>query len=255
MSELLEAAQRFATQGRPVFPCQPRGKRPLTTNGLLDATTDQLIIERWWTRSSPDANVAIRTGAVSRLLVLDVDGDAGAESLRALEREYGALPRTASVVTPRGGQHIYFRHPGREVRNSAGLLGVGLDVRGDAGYVLAPPSVGANGRRYEVDEIAPLVAPPAWMLEQLCERESGRAAPVSDWLSITAGVEKGKRNSELARLVGHLLRRYVDVDLVSEIAVLVNQRCRPPLDQGEIDRIIESIAGRELRRRQRKART
>ena len=111
MSELLEAALRYANQDRPVFPCQPRGKRPLTRNGLLDASTDPLIIKRWWTRLSPGANLGLRTGAISRLLVLDVDGDAGAESLRALEREHGPLPRTATVVTPGGGEDYYLLVP------------------------------------------------------------------------------------------------------------------------------------------------
>ena len=221
-------------------------------NGLLDATTDQLIIERWWTRSSPDANVAIRTGAVSRLLVLDVDGDAGAESLRALECEHGALPRTASVVTPRGGQHFYFRHPGREVRNSAGLLGVGLDVRGDAGYVLAPPSVGANGRRYEPDERAPLADVPEWLRARLTRPDGTRhAVPASEWQRIVRdGLPEGQRNHGLARIAGYLLARDVDAHVTHELVLLLaRHRCRPPLDDHEATRVMESIAARELRKR------
>ncbi len=251
MSELLDAALRLASTGRPVFPCTPRGKQPLTPNGLLDATIDRGTIERWWARW-PSANVALLTGAQSRVVVLDVDGDDGAESLRDLEREQGALPSTTSVVTPRGGQHYYFKHSGCEVRNSAGLLGTGLDIRAEGGYVLAPPSAGANGRRYEADERVPIVPMPAWLLARVTERDSSARAPVpsSEWIAIFRdGLGEGKRNHGLARLSGHLLRRYVDVDLARELVLLANERCRPPLSVGEVERILDSIAGRELRRR------
>ncbi len=180
--------------------------------------------------------------------MLDVDGEEGAASLRALEREHGFLPRTASVVTPRGGSHFYFRHPGVNVPNDAGKLGVGLDVRGENGYIAAPPSVGVNGRRYEPDERAPLAEMPGWLLELLRTPENTiRRAPPSEWIAIVRdGLSEGQRNDGLTRLVGHLLRRYVDVDLVAEIAQLVNSRCRPPLDAGEVDRIVDSVAGLEF---------
>ncbi len=253
MSDLLEAALRYASQARPVFPCEPRGKQPLVGHGLLDATTALGVIERWWARW-PDANVAIRTGGVSRLVVLDVDGQEGLESLRVLERHRGELPRTASVVTPRGGQHFYFVHPGTsEIPCSAGKLGVGLDVRADGGYVVAPPSVGSTTRRYEPDETSALAPLPPWLHERIAHEAGDRkpAAPAIEWLAIARdGVDEGARDVQLARLVGHLLRRYVDVDLVAEVAHLVNEhRFRPPLDRCEVDKVVDSIASREARRR------
>jgi hypothetical protein len=250
LSDLRAAALRYAEHHWPVFPCRPRAKTPCTAHGLRDATTDRGLIGGWW-ETWPDANVAVRTGAVSGVLVLDVDGDDGAESLNMLEREHEPLPRTASVVTPRGGQHIYFRHPGGEIRNSAGKLGTGLDIRGDGGYVLAPPSVGPAGRRYEPDERAALAPPPAWLMGRLATRSTGRAAAhVSEWLTIVRdGLPEGKRNEGLARLVGHLLARDVDVRLVSELACVVALRFRPALAAEEVDRVVESIAGRELTKR------
>lgn len=256
MSELalLDAALRYAAHGWPVFPCRPKAKMPITARGLNDATTEPAAIERWW-RRWPDANVAVRTGAISRLVVLDIDGEEGAESLRALERDHGSLPRTASVVTPGGGQHFYFAHPGRgEIRNSARSVGPGLDIRADGGYVVAPPSVGSTARRYEPDERCALAALPQWLQERIAhDGEEGQRKPVapSEWLAIVRGVDDGTRNVQLTRLVGHLLRHYVDVDLVAGIAQLVNaHRCKPPLPAGEVDRIVDSIATRELRRRQ-----
>lgn len=139
-SELHAAALRYARRDWPVFPCVPGDKRPLTSRGHLDATTDPSRITSWWNRW-PNANIGVPTGERSGLLVLDVDGDEGRQTLETLEQEHGRLPATLRVSTPNGGEHIYFQYPpGTEVRNSAGKLGPGIDVRGEGGYVLAPPS-------------------------------------------------------------------------------------------------------------------
>ena len=120
----LEAALSYARRAIPVFPCEPGGKRPLTHNGFWDATTDEPRLRTWW-RRRPSANVGVPTGKESGLLVLDVD-----------PREGGTRSRTGG-----GGTHVFFRYPaGEEVRNSAGWLGPGLDVRGEGGYVVVPPS-------------------------------------------------------------------------------------------------------------------
>jgi hypothetical protein len=248
--DLCAAALRWAERGRPVLPVGEH-KRPLTENGLLDATTDRGRIKAWWQRR-PDANVAIRTGAASGLVVLDIDGDAGADSLHELEREHGKLPLTASVTTPRGGAHFYFRHPGREVKTCAGVIAPGIDVRGDGGYVVVPPSVGANGRAYEWDETAAPAAMPDWLLAATVTAVTTprSAEPAETWIALVHhGLPQGQRNAGLARIVGHLLARDVDARLVGELAHLVNTRSRPPLSAGEVDRVVSSIAGREIRRR------
>ena len=143
---LAAAALEYAAAGLPVLPLA--GKVPRIEGGLTRASADVAVVAEWW-RRWPDANIGIRTGAESGLVVVDVDVQhGGAGTLKALERERGQLPRTAEVLTGGGGRHLLFRHPGRDVRNSAGQLGPGLDVRGDGGYVVAPPSVHENGRQY-----------------------------------------------------------------------------------------------------------
>ena len=149
----------------PVFPCEPGGKRPLTYNGFWDASADPRRVAAWW-RRWPGANLGVPTGERSGLLVLDVDpGAGGPESLAALERAHGPLPRTATARTGGGGMHVFFEYPaGEEVRNSAGKLGPGLDVRGEGGYVVVPPSrtLGA----YEWLDRTP-VAGAFWLLQCL----------------------------------------------------------------------------------------
>ena len=144
-----------------IFPCWPRSKKPATTNGLLDATTDLDTVTRWW-RQAPDYNIGIRTGAISDIMVVDVDGvDAEAE-LRKLETEFTALPATVESITARG-RHLFFRYPQRSVRNSAGKLAKGLDIRGDGGYVIAPPSIHPSSKPYtwSVDSASVFAAAPA----------------------------------------------------------------------------------------------
>jgi bifunctional DNA primase/polymerase-like protein/primase-like protein len=250
------AAERWAARRCPVLPVNA-AKRPYTANGLLDATLDADVI-RGWFRRWPDANVAVRTGVASRLVVIDVDGDQGADALHALERRHGSLPTTASVRTPRGGAHYYLRHPGPPVRTSAGALGAGVDVRGDGGYVVTPPSIGANGRRYKWDEEAPPASMPAWLVDATRPDRPAdarrRAEPASTWVRMVhSGLAEGERNTGMARLIGHLLARDVDVRLAGALAHLVNTRCRPPLDPEEVDRVIASIAGREVTSRTRRA--
>jgi len=153
-----------------VFPCEPGGKAPLTYNGFWDATTDSGRIGIWWGRW-PGANVGVPTGERSGMLVLDVDPrDGGPESLAELERTVGPLPETAKARTGGGGMHIFFRYPaGEEVRNSTGRLGPGLDVRGEGGYVVVPPSR-TRGVYEWLDRAA--LAGPAWLLGCLRELQS-----------------------------------------------------------------------------------
>lgn len=142
----LDAALELAGRGWHVLPLAPGTKLPATAHGFMDATTDDAIIRSWWERAP--YNLGIRTGAVSGIVVLDVDPPDGFTSLARLEAQHGRLPWGARVSTPRRGLHIYFAHPGGHFPNSAGKLGKGLDVRGDGGYVVAPPSVLTGGGGY-----------------------------------------------------------------------------------------------------------
>ena len=166
---LPKAALAYARRGVPVFPCEPGAKRPLTRNGHWDATTDSRVIERWWKRW-PSANVGIPTGKKSGVVVLDVDiDDGGLESLAKLERTGTPTQKTARARTGGGGIHVFFCNPrGTKIRNSAGLLGPGLDVRGDGGYVVVPPS--RTQGPYQWVDSSPL-AEASWLLERLAERD------------------------------------------------------------------------------------
>lgn len=163
-SDGLAAARNFADRGFKVFPIQAGSKVPYDgSRGLLNATSDRQQLEAWFA-VAPDSNLAIRTGAESGIVVLDVDGPAGMQALAELEESEGALPLTARVFTPSGGSHFYFQHPGIPIRSDAGIA-PSIDVRGEGGYVVAPPSLRDDGRSYfVVDADAPITAMPDWLV-------------------------------------------------------------------------------------------
>jgi hypothetical protein len=219
------------------------------------------MIQSWWGRW-PEANIGLITGEGSGLVVLDVDPRHGGNTgIEELERQFGELPVTVEAQTGSGGRHLLFKHPGQRVPNSAGILGPGLDVRGDGGYIVVPPSLHASGRRYAWDgalhpaRMEPSFMP-AWLADRLTqpEKRPGPAAPktsISD-LALTE-VPEGQRNSSLARLAGHLFRHrvnpYITFGLLRSWNLL---SCQPPLTEAEMMRTINSIAGAELRRRGRR---
>jgi bifunctional DNA primase/polymerase-like protein len=136
---------------------------------VKDATIDPGVIERWWQRA--DFNIGVATGAVSGILVIDVDDvDAEAE-LRRLETAHVALPATVEAITARG-RHLFFRWPEQDIRNSAGKIAPGIDVRGNGGYIIAPPSLHPSGRRYawSVDSANVFAPAPAWLLDRYHQR-------------------------------------------------------------------------------------
>ena len=254
-NRLLRSAVALAARNMCVFPCAPRAKIPATGHGVLDATVDREVIERWW-QANPDYNIGLRTGQASNVFVVDVDGvDAEAE-LRRLEAEHGALPATVETITA-NGRHLYFKYPaGTAICNSVGKIAAGVDCRGDNGYVLVPPSVHPSGKRYawSVDSANKIADAPAWLVAKIVDAvaDCKGATPPSEWRQLaTDGVAEGKRNDCLARLTGHLLRRRVDPWVALELIRTWNAaRCRPPLADEEIQQIVNSIAGRELKRRQ-----
>jgi hypothetical protein len=214
-------------------------------------------VHAWFTRR-PDADVGIVTGAVSGLVVLDVDpSHGGTRSLAVLERQHGPLPLTVEAVSGGGGRHLYFAHPGGLVRNRAGLA-PGIDLRGDGGMIVAPPSAHPSGAHYawhtgqgpdEID-LAPL---PRWLLGAAPPGTPRAEHPLEHWRRLLAEtLPQGKRNSTLASMSGRLLWYGVDPGLVTELLLCWNlARCHPPLPDDEVVRTVQSISRLYEREEQR----
>jgi hypothetical protein len=232
-----EVALRYAAHGWPVLPlhtphdgvcscraehCGSPGKHPRTPRGLHEATTDAEQVSIWW-RRWPDANLGVVTGAVSGLVVLDVDLPDGPASLRRLEAEHALLPATCEQRTGSGGRQLLFAHPGHPVGNRARLL-PGIDVRGDGGYIVVPPSTHASGTAYRWTGRVPPAHAPGWLLElldrtrtpDLPARTTPAALPTGDReqryaasalhreLAVLAAAPEGSRNDTLNRAAFNL---------------------------------------------------
>lgn len=149
---LASAAHWYGSKGIAVFPLKPRDKVPyLGSRGFKDATTDLAQIDQWWT-ARPDSNIGASTGLTFD--VFDIDGEPGIHSLaRILEQaeldgQVHPFEKCIgrSATSRDGGSHIFMPPTGR--RGNAINVWPGIDHRGAGGYVVLPPSVGANGRRY-----------------------------------------------------------------------------------------------------------
>lgn len=228
---------------------RPRDKRPIIPwERLQEKSADPAEVADWF-EQNPTANVGIVTGRLSGLVVLDVDpGHGGESSLSQLEREYGSLPQTVSARTGGGGRHYYFRHPGGVVRNKVGFR-PGLDIRGDGGLIVAPPSIHPSGRRYRwLDGASPEeidVAPaPSWLAAAMTEDERHSGRPLAYWRALVRdGVEEGRRNNTIASLAGHLFWHEVDAEIVTELLLCWNRsRARPPLSDEEVVQTVQNIA-------------
>ena len=252
-NELLQAALSYAVQGWPVFPCRPRGKEPAVAGGFKSATTDPATIRHWWQRW-PDANIGLATGRLSGVVVLDVDPrHGGDESLLSLPQ----LTETVEVITGGGGRHIYFHSPGFEVRCRSSALGPGLDLKGDGGYVLLPPSVHPSGGRYEWELSShpaevPIAAMPDWLLDMLgaggtlpeksVPRHTQNTATLTPDFAADR-IPQGRRNVTLTSLAGSMRRKGMSQTAIESALLAENSaRCDPPLAEDEVRRIAASVS-------------
>jgi Bifunctional DNA primase/polymerase, N-terminal/Primase C terminal 1 (PriCT-1) len=227
--------------------CRSPAKHPRTSEGLKNASTKVDWVKVWW-RRWPSANIGMVTGATAGIVVLDVDpAHGGEDSLDNLLVKHGKLPDTPEVLTGGGGRHLYFKHPGGELRNSAGQLGAGLDVRGDGGYVVGPGSTHISGRTYDweasstPDQVG--VAPmPRWLVDGLTYslRSTGSGCAPS---AVGGYVREGGRNAWLTSMAGAMRRKGAEELALAQALWCINQeQCVPPLDKDEVLAIAKSVA-------------
>lgn len=224
----------------------PRWHREYLPNGVRSASADEQTIRRWfgiW----PDSNVGIATGSVSGFVALDIDPrHGGIESLQALMAEHGPLTDTCVAHTGGGGLHVLFKHPGESVPNKVGIA-PGLDIRGDGGFITAPPSVHASGDSYYWDETGqpehkPLAPLPGW-LHALVTRDkiSGTQAEPRERLDVAKtldGVPEGQRNRELFRLACKFRRADLPREHAEGLILEAAENCEPPLPAEEALRVV-----------------
>lgn len=244
----LEAALGYLRRGWSVVAAGERTKRPIVRWQAFQHRMPTVEEVTAWFERWPMGNIAAVTGAISGIIVVDVDPkNGGDQSLADLEARHGPLPKTVESLTGGGGRHLYFVHPGHEVRNRAGLA-PGIDLRGDGGCIIVPPSVHPSGKRYRwrsghaPGQIA-LATLPIWLEQPRFSGDGRRGHPAAYWRALVQeGVIEGQRNSTVASFAGHLLWHGVDPDVVMELLLSWNRvRCRPPMEDDEVIRTVRSI--------------
>ena len=251
MNEIYEAAVKYAKRGWSVFPVR-KNKTPYTPNGFHNATTNLDTITRWW-KEYPDANVGIATGSMSHgLTVIDIDIDEskgihGDESFQDWCDEEGVFIDSLTAVTGRGGKHLYFTST-YPYGNKTGCL-PGVDIRGEGGYVIAPPSIHENGNPYYFDgdedeeEIVCVQedSDVEYFFNEMCKGTIGDKAP----LQIPKEVNEGSRNDMLFKIASSLQAKGAEDDVILATLQGYNEtRCNPSLPDDELLKIVQSVTSK-----------
>ena len=236
---LKEWALEYTGMGLAVFPLRARNKTPATKNGCKDATTDQKQIASWWNRW-PDANIGIATGSVSGgLVVIDLDRDEekgrdGYEILQEWQRQHGQLPDTCQSITGRGGYHLLYRDTA-EHRNVQALF-EGVDIRGEGGYIVAPPSIHPNGHTYEWEQ-----GPDEFEIAQADDLVrkfiKGPKKEQQQYLHQPEMIPEGQRVSTLVSLIGSQRAKGLgDAAIRAAVQAENEEKCSPPLTDQELEK-------------------
>lgn len=229
---VLAAAKEYIARGWSVFPIVPGGKSPAVASWKPYqerlATTEEL--QEWF--GDGNANIAIVTGSLSGLTVLDFDTDeAWNETFRL------GVPSDSPLVETSKGFHLYCRHHEAVKNDQHGQVLSGMDIRSEGGYVVAPPSVHESGARYQwFGERGPdnvgLSDLPEWVIK--AERKKPAVA------NLEGGVEAGNRNGTLTQLLGRWVKEYT-FDEVIAMALEWNNTCTPPDSEQQVIRTVQSI--------------
>lgn len=236
----LDYALKYLERGWSVFPLQPTtvgvrnsGKRPLIDwSEYTKRLPTKKEIHKWWTET-PDANIAVVCGKVSRLVAVDIDPDKGGTDEG---QEYTNL----RSMTGSGGVHLLYRYlPSfKKVPNRVGKDGV--DVRGDGGYIVAPPSLHWTGKTYAWEDFGEPSSCPVWVLEKPTKN---RKEESDKWVTglIEEGTEVGRRNDDVARLAGYLAKKEIPPDIAEALVTNWMSHQDEPLPIHEIHTSVKSV--------------
>lgn len=240
-----EWALHYAEMGLAVFPLVCRDKVPAVVGGCKVATTERTTIERWWDKN-PQYNIGIATGNKSSgLVVIDLDVDKnkgidGYDVLRDWQNKHGKLPETWQSITGRGGYH-YFYKDAIVHSNRVGLY-EGVDIRGEGGYIVAPPSVHPNGNIYEWEQ-----GPEEYEIAQvdnivndfLKGEKQRRDSEHKTNFKVPELIPEGKRVDTIVRLIASLRTKGLDDDAIKAVVRVENEkRCNPPLKEKELEKAV-----------------
>jgi len=235
MSSLADTALIYATKRKNIFPVA-RDKKPLVAwKEFQERIPTSQEVKEWWTKW-PDANIGMATGHLSGWTV--IDGDT-AEAVNRFQETYPEARQTLQVQTGRdGARHFVFIHEPGIINDAGKLLGSGIDVRGEGGYVVIPPSIHANGKSYRWLNKNKPVALPDKLREILVSRSKDGDQPNGEGqlerfntpLALD-GVLEGQRDGTLFSLACKLRNADVPQDWAEKLVSEAARNCQPPFPE------------------------
>lgn len=252
MNEALEAAKFYLSGGFSVVPVQVGGvegkkdlKFPVVWQEYQTKRPTEAELEAWW-KKWPDADVAIVTGKISGISVVDTEkgADLGLFGLRD--------STTVSSVSGGGGRHFYFAYTDR-VKNRVKFAPL-HDIRNDGGVIIAPPSKHPSGSKYAWQVPLGLATIQPFPLNIIKAFEEAGGMKSVDWAKrMTEEIGEGSRNDTMTSIAGKMLQKHDEKDWESVVwPMLVSWNATmvvPPLSEQEVRNIFRSIGGAEIRRR------
>lgn len=225
---------RFICNCRKGKDCTATGKHPMLVGWADEASSDPEQIRIWWWWSRPGKEIGIGQVMGGHFFGLDIDGPVGEASLARLVAKYGPLPETLESSTGRTdkGRHLRFRKPlDRKVTSRA--YDKGLDVKGEGGYLVAPPTLHKSGARYQWTKLVPIALAPNWLLDELDNPiKPGRVAkPDGEY----------KRNDKAPGVFGERPSHVPKADSKAFAAMKVREKPRPYSPE-ELTRVTSALA-------------
>lgn len=249
--DMLAYALEYAKAGFRVFPLTPCDKIPLKgTRGCSEATNDISKVTKWWS-DNPFCNIGISTG--NGIVVIDVDegeGKSGEDSIGKWQEVNGKLPDTMTSITGKGGRHIIYKCD-CDYHNQVNVI-KNIDVRGNGGYIVAPPSIHPNGNRYRWD--GDFSADRIAIVDDTAKKLIGSAPTPPPTIPTSPIIAKpsldvdqldfneGSRNDSLYRYGCSLQGKgYDDLKIFDELTKINLGKCNPPLSVDEVNKIYNSV--------------
>ena len=238
----LEAALSYLQHGWSIIPVG-HDKRPLIKWQTFQKVKPSEQQVRSWYEQWPDAGVAIITGRISGLIVLDIDPRHGGDKTLLHWLDNGLkLPECPAVKTGGGGTHFYLKHPGSDVPTVPSVA-PGIDLKAEGAYVIAPPSLHPSGQRYlffpgQSPEEIPL---PLCALPVSQKTQDPLIMQGHEWVSLALqGVSEGSRDQTCTRLAGYF-RNLLPADVTLSILVMWAERCQPTLELEVAQKCVKSV--------------
>jgi len=231
--DLIDHALNYHRYGFSVVPIEPNGKRPIIKwTEFQERISNENEIRNWWNKN-PNLNIGIITGKLSGVTVMDIDNDNALE----IAKDKG-LPKCPIVRTGRG-YHFYFKFGGESNFQKRDDL-PGIDLRGDGGIIVMPPSNHSSGKKYEwlnkfCDFKDNLPCLPEWLLVKNVTSEK------LDLSKILEGAKKGNRNQSTTRFSGMLCNYGIPLNDAIKFILTANRYNKPPEDENSVIAVVKSV--------------